>query len=139
MLIPLLEFRGNTMFVGRIRLRANVVAASLAVAVLSAAVTGCDPTTGPRSADVTNTRTAGAAELSTDEESFLEEIRINDAALPGKSAKELVAAGHATCEHLRGGVSVLDETSAVEQTYQFDQGPLFVSAATTNLCPDFVS
>ncbi|WP_328662452.1 DUF732 domain-containing protein [Nocardia salmonicida] len=127
------------MFVGRIQLRANVVAVSLTVAVLGAAVAGCDPTTGPRSVEVTTTRTAEAAEFSTDEESFLEEIRINDAALPGKPAKELVAAGHATCEHLRGGVSVLDETSAVEQNYQFDQGPLFVSAATTNLCPDFVS
>ncbi|WP_405145836.1 DUF732 domain-containing protein [Nocardia salmonicida] len=127
------------MFVGRIQLRANVVAVSLTVAVLGAAVAGCDPTTGPRSVEVTTTRTAEAAEFSTDEESFLEEIRINAAALPGKPAKELVAAGHATCEHLRGGVSVLDETSAVEQTYQFDQGPLFVSAATTNLCSDFVS
>ncbi|MFE9785513.1 DUF732 domain-containing protein [Nocardia salmonicida] len=127
------------MFVGRIQLRANVVAVSLTVAVLGVAVAGCDPTTGPRSVDVTATRTAEAAEVGTDETAFLEEIRINDAALPGKSAKELVAVGHATCEHLRGGVSVLDETTAVEQTYQFDQGPLFVSAATTNLCPDFVS
>jgi hypothetical protein len=29
------------------------------------------------------------------------------------------------------------QTSAVEQTYHFSQGTLFVSAATTNLCPDF--
>jgi hypothetical protein len=127
------------MSVRRIQLRANVVVVSLALAVLGAAVAGCDPTTGPPSADVIKTSAAEATETSADEASFLEEIRINDAALPGKSAKELVAAGYATCEHLRGGVSVLDETSAVEQTYHFDQGPLFVSAATTNLCPDFAS
>ncbi|PKV81860.1 DUF732 domain-containing protein [Nocardia fluminea] len=127
------------MFLRRIHLRTNVLAVSLAFAIAGAAVAGCDPATQPRSADVTTTPAAEATEFSTDEASFLEEIRINDAALPGKSAKELVAAGYATCEHLRGGVSVLDETSAVERTYRFDQGPLFVSAATTNLCPDFAS
>ncbi|MFE1591402.1 DUF732 domain-containing protein [Nocardia sp. NPDC058705] len=126
------------MFVKRIALRVNAVAVCLALTVLGAAVAGCDPATEPRGADVTTTR-AAEADISADDASFLEEIRINDAVLPGKSAKEMVAAGRATCEHLRGGVSVLDETSAVEQTYQFDQGPLFVSAATTNLCPDFVS
>lgn len=127
------------MFLRRIQLRTNVLAVSLVLAVGGAAVAGCDPATQPRSAGVTETPAAEAAEFSTGEASFLEEIRINDAALPGKSAKELVTAGYATCENLRGGVSVLDETSAVEQTYRFDQGPLFVSAATTNLCPDFAS
>lgn len=51
----------------------------------------------------------------------------------------MVAAGYATCDHLRSGTSVLDEMSAVEQTYHFDQGTLFVSAATTNLCPNFAA
>jgi len=71
--------------------------------------------------------------------SFLDEITINNATLPGKTADEMVAAGYATCDHLRSGVSVLDEMSAVEQAYQFNQGTLFVSAATTNLCPDFAA
>lgn len=74
-----------------------------------------------------------------DEVAFLEEIGINNATLPGRTADEMVVAGYATCDHLRSGVSVLDEITAVEQTYLFDQGTLFVSAATTNLCPDFAS
>ncbi|MFF2083537.1 DUF732 domain-containing protein [Nocardia sp. NPDC058176] len=111
---------------------------SLALAVLGAAVAGCDPATEPRSADVTKARTVDA-EISADDASFLEEIRINDAVLPGKTEEEMVAAGHATCKRLRAGVSVLDETSAIEESYQFDQGTLFVSAATTNLCPNFGS
>ncbi|MFD3707578.1 DUF732 domain-containing protein [Nocardia sp. NPDC058658] len=82
---------------------------------------------------------SATADTSSAESAFLEEIRINNATLPGKSTSEMVTAGHATCTHLRGGVSVLDETAAVERTHQFGQGPLFVSAATTNLCPDFVS
>ena len=69
--------------------------------------------------------------------SFLDEITINNATLPGKTADEMVAAGYATCNHLRHGTSVLDEMRAVEQTYNFNQGTLFVSAATTNLCPNF--
>ena len=57
--------------------------------------------------------------------------------LPGKTAQQTVDAGYATCAELKGGVSVLDEMSAVEAKYQFAQGTLFVSASTTNLCPDF--
>ncbi|MFC6010799.1 DUF732 domain-containing protein [Nocardia lasii] len=112
---------------------------SLALAVLGVAVAGCDPTEAPRGAEPTRTSTAEASEISADEASFLDEITTNEATLPGKSSKEMVAAGHATCEHLRGGVSVLDETTAVERTYGIEQATLFVSAATTNLCPDFGS
>lgn len=79
----------------------------------------------------------GAGTASATPASFLDEISINNAGLPGKTADEMVAAGYATCDHLRQGTSVLDEMSAVERTYNFNQGTLFVSAATTNLCPDF--
>jgi Protein of unknown function (DUF732) len=70
-------------------------------------------------------------------ETFLDELHTNNVWLPNKTPGEVIGAGYATCGHLRGGTSVLDEMSAVEQTYQFNQGTLFVSAATTNLCPDF--
>ena len=68
---------------------------------------------------------------------FLDELRINNVSLPGKTPAETLAAGNAVCADLRGGVSVLDEMSAVEKRYGFSQGTLFVSAATTHLCPDF--
>ena len=79
----------------------------------------------------------GAGTAMADPVSFLDEIIINNATLPGKTADEMVAAGYATCDRLRNGGSVLDEMAAVEQMYHFSQGTLFVSAATTNLCPDF--
>ena len=72
-----------------------------------------------------------------DEGSFLDELSINGALLPGKTNAEIVAAGNQTCSELRSGTSVLDEMSVVEQRYDFSQGTLFVSASTTNLCPDF--
>ncbi|MFC9440458.1 DUF732 domain-containing protein, partial [Nocardia sp. NPDC057030] len=68
-----------------------------------------------------------------------DEISVNNATLPGRSTAEMISAGYATCDHLRRGVPVLDEVSAVERAYQFGQGTLFVSAATTHLCPDFAS
>jgi hypothetical protein len=68
---------------------------------------------------------------------FLEELRINGVSLPGKSPAETIAAGNQVCADLRGGTSVLDEMSAVEQRFGFSQGTLFVSASTTHLCPDF--
>lgn len=79
----------------------------------------------------------GAGTAMADPASFMNEITTNGATLPGKTAPEMVAAGYATCDHLRAGVSVLDEMAAVERTYNFNQGTLFVSASTTNLCPNF--
>ena len=69
--------------------------------------------------------------------SFLDELSINGALIPGKTNAEVIAAGNQTCSELRSGTSVLDEMSVVEQRYNFSQGTLFVSASTTNLCPDF--
>jgi hypothetical protein len=71
--------------------------------------------------------------------SFLDELSTNHVSLPGKTSAEVVAAGYATCNHLRSGTSVLDEMDAVEKAYHMDQGTLFVSAATTHLCPDAAS
>lgn len=68
---------------------------------------------------------------------FLDELRTNDVWLPGRNADEVMNAGYGACADLRTGVSVLDEMSRVEHVYQFQQGTLFVSAATTHLCPDF--
>ena len=68
---------------------------------------------------------------------FLNELSINGVSLPGKTPSQTVAAGYEACSALRGGTSVLDEMSAVEQRYGISQGTLFVSAATTNLCPNF--
>lgn len=68
--------------------------------------------------------------------SFLDELSTNHVSLPGKTPAEVVAAGYATCNHIRSGTSVLDEMDAVEKAYHMNQGTLFVSAATTHLCPD---
>jgi hypothetical protein len=57
--------------------------------------------------------------------------------LPGTAPEEVVAAGYRTCNDLTSGTSALDEMRAVEQRYEFDQGTLFDSATTTNLCPNF--
>jgi len=73
------------------------------------------------------------------ESQFLDEITTINATLPDKTPNEMVAAGYAACAELKSGTSVLDEMSAIQQRYHFDQGTLFVSAATTNLCPDFAS
>ncbi len=68
---------------------------------------------------------------------FLEQLELTQATLPGKTYDEMIAAGYQTCDELRSGTTVLDEMSAVERSYQFNAGTLFVGAATTNLCPDF--
>ncbi len=83
---------------------------------------------------------APAAVASPDSQ-FLDELSSLNIALPGKTASETVAAGNAACADLRNGSSVLDEMSAVEKRYGLadGQGTLFVSAATTNLCPNFAS
>ena len=71
--------------------------------------------------------------------SFLDELSTNNVWLPQKTSAEVIDAGYQTCSELKGGTSVLDEMTAVEQRYSFDQGTLFVSAATTHLCPDFAA
>jgi hypothetical protein len=57
---------------------------------------------------------------------FLDELNAVNATLPGKTARRHgrggVAVGYATCAHLRSGVSVLDEMSAVEQAYPVQPG-----------------
>ena len=77
------------------------------------------------------------AALASPADQFLDELGTLKISLPGKTASETVAAGYEACSALRNGTSVLDEMSAVEKKYGFSQGTLFVSAATTNLCPDF--
>lgn len=74
---------------------------------------------------------------SADGNGFLNELRATDSQLPGKTAAEMVAAGYFTCSNLRRGASVTDETGAVEQRYGIPDGTSFVTAATTNICPDF--
>lgn len=80
---------------------------------------------------------AASPDTSGDTGQFLEQLSLTQATLPGKTPEEMVAAGYEACNSLRSGTTVLDEMSAVERTYQFSQGTLFVSAATTNLCPEF--
>lgn len=76
---------------------------------------------------------AAAADTGT----FLDELQTNGVWLPDKNADQVIDAGYGVCGELRDGVSVLDEMSRVESLYRFGQGTLFVSAATTHLCPDF--
>ena len=72
---------------------------------------------------------------------YLDELASLNIPLIGGTQDDTVAAGYRVCEDLRNGVSVLDEMDAAEQTYQLasGQGTLLVSAATTNLCPDFAA
>jgi hypothetical protein len=95
--------------------------AALLAGTLSAAVLACAP----------------IAAASTG--SFLDELNTNNVWLPQKTSAEVIDAGYQTCSELKEGTSVLDAMTAVEQRYHFDQGTLFVSAATTHLCPDFAA
>ena len=74
-------------------------------------------------------------------DTFLDELATLNVHLPYANQPETVGAGYQVCNDLRGGASVLDEMTAAEQRYQLPsgQGTLFVSAATTNLCPDFAA
>ncbi|WP_433662381.1 DUF732 domain-containing protein [Nocardia sp. CA-128927] len=112
------------MVISRIRLRTFAIGCAATLVALGSAAVGVAAATAD---------TGGA------EAAFVDEISLNNATLPGRSTAEMITAGYATCDHLRGGAPVLDEISAVERAYQFGQGTLFVSAATTNLCPDFAS
>jgi hypothetical protein len=71
------------------------------------------------------------------EDSFMDQLRTTNAEPPNMEYRQIVSVGYQTCSELRSGTSVLDEMSAVENKYHFNQGTLFVGAATTNLCPDF--
>lgn len=85
----------------------------------------------------------GAAPIASSEprDLFLDELATLNVFIPGANQADTVAAGYQVCNDLRGGVSVLDEMSAAEEIFQLPsgQGTLFVSAATTNLCPDFAA
>ena len=72
---------------------------------------------------------------------FLDELATLNVFIPGANPADTVAAGYHVCDDLRGGTSVLDEMSNAEEMFQLPsgQGTLFVSAATTNLCPDFAA
>ena len=72
---------------------------------------------------------------------FLDELATLNVSIPEANAADTVAAGNQVCNELRGGTSVLDEMSRAEETLRLPsgQGTLFVSAATTNLCPDFAA
>jgi hypothetical protein len=61
--------------------------------------------------------------------------------LIGGNKADTVGAGYHVCDQLRSGASVLDTMASAEQMYALapGQGTLFVSAATTNLCPDFAA
>lgn len=74
-------------------------------------------------------------------DAFLDELGWNNVVLPGVNTADTVAAGYHACDQLRQGTTVLDEMAAVESMYKLPmgQGTLFVSAATTNLCPGFAA
>ncbi|HLS78534.1 MAG TPA: DUF732 domain-containing protein [Nocardia sp.] len=125
------------MVTNRIRRHTFAIACAASLAALGTGVLGGATATADSVA--TGDISAAEADISAAEAAFIEEISVNDATLPGKSTAEMIDAGYETCGRLRAGGSILDEMSAVEHDYGFDRGVLFVSAATTNLCPDFAS
>ena len=91
---------------------------------------------------VTLTALAGAAVASAEpRDAFLDELATLNVYIPEANGAATVAAGNQVCDELRGGTSVLDEMSRAEEIFRLPsgQGTLFVSAATTNLCPDFAA
>lgn len=70
---------------------------------------------------------------------FLDELATLNIVLPGTTIADTVGAGYHACDLLRSGTTVLDAIDAAEHDYMLPpgQGALIVSAATTNLCPDF--
>lgn len=82
---------------------------------------------------------AAAPLASADQGSFLEELGINGVSAPGLTSQQMISAGLGVCGSLTSGASVLDQMDSIEQQLGLapGQGTLFVSAATTNLCPDF--
>ncbi len=97
---------------------------------------------GPVALAVTLAALAGAPVASAEpRDVFLDELATLNVYIPGANAADTVGAGYQVCNELRGGTSVLDEMDRTEQIFQLPsgQGTLFVSAATTNLCPDFAA
>src|SRR5690606_23524068 len=128
------------MVTNRIRRHTFAIACAASLAALGTGVLGGATATADSVAtgDISAAEadiSAAEADISAAEAAFIEEISVNDATLPGKSTAEMIDAGYETCGRLRAGGSILDEMSAVEHDYGFDRGVLFVSAATTNLCP----
>lgn len=85
---------------------------------------------------------AGAPVAAADpSDGFLDELATLNVFLPAMNQVDTVNAGYRSCDELRNGTTVLDEMAAVEGIYGLPsgQGTLFVSAATTNLCPDFAA
>lgn len=84
---------------------------------------------------------AAPAASASPRDDFLAELADVNIVMPWTEQADTVAAGYHACDNLRHGVSVLDEMANVEREYNLPtgQGTLFVSAATTNLCPDFAA
>jgi len=97
---------------------------------------------GPAAVALTVAALAAAPAASAEpRDTFLDELSTLNVWIPSANQADTVAAGYQVCDELRGGVSVLDAMTNAENRFQLPpgQGTLFVSAATTNLCPDFAA